>query len=291
MTDINRIVFDVYKGVLDMDYSKNSKGGFLSNICKLFRYTVSGYIFTLRYSKFKMNQINKFVPTRNVYNKPKLVVYTVCMGKYDIIKEPIYVDENIDYVIFTDQEVPKESIWQKRNLSTELRTSMTSLAQARYIKTHPHEFFKNYDYSMFIDGNIRITCDIKPLLYSMIDADKMIAIHRHQVRDCVYQEAKAIYAAGKGSLFDILKQIRTYRKEGFPSHYGLFETNIVIRKHNDKECIKIMDDWWNEMNAYTKRDQLSFTYVLWKNGKGVDYVFSLGNNSRRNPYFIVDSHI
>ena len=44
------------------------------------------------------------------------------------------------------------------------------------------------------------------------------------------------------------------------------------------------------MNTWTKRDQLSFTYSLWKNGKNSDYILSLGNNSRRNPFFIVDSH-
>ena len=119
---------------------------------------------------------------------------------------------------------------------------------------------------------------------------KNIAIHRHQVRDCIYSEGRAVLATGKALSKDVHNQLRKYDREGFPKHYGLFETNIIIRNHNNEECINIMEDWWNEMVQWTKRDQLSFTYALWKNNKGSDYVMSLGNNSRRNPYFIVDSH-
>ena len=175
-------------------------------------------------------------------------------------------------------------------MPAKLKSSMTSLEQARYVKTHPHEFFVDYEYSVFIDGNIRITCDIKPLVYSMIATEKKVAVHRHQLRNCIYDEAKAIYAAGKASYQDLKKQTAEYERIGFPKHFGLFETNIVIRNHNDRECKTIMNNWWDEMEKFTKRDQMSFTVVLWENKKESDYVLSLGNNSRRNPYFIVDSH-
>ena len=237
-----------------------------------------------------MVKLNKFTETKKTYDNIKIAIYTVSTGKYDDIKEPIYVDDNnIDYFVFTEQEIKSTSVWNKLNIPTNIK-EFPSLDQARYLKTHPHLFFKDYDYSIFIDGNIRITCDIKPLIYTMIDQKRNIAIHKHQVRNCIYQEAKAIYAAGKANKKILNNQMKKYRKDGFPDKFGLFETNVLIRKHNDKECIKIMDDWWSEMCQWTKRDQLSFTYSLWKNKKNCNYIMSLGNNSRRNPYFIVDSH-
>lgn len=290
MNEINRIVFEVYNGVIEMDYTKNEKKNLKKTLLKGIRYLLSGYLFSLANVRKKLKEPNIFNTIDDVFPETKIVVYTVNTGKYDKIKEPIFVDKNIDYYVFTEQEIPVDSTWKKFDIPKTLRKGRSSLEQARYVKSHPHEFFKQYNYSIFIDGNIRITCDIKPLVYSMIASGKKMAIHKHQVRNCIYQEAKAIYAAGKASYRDIHEQMETYRRIGFPKEFGLFETNVIIREHNDKDCISIMNTWWREMVKHTKRDQLSFTYSLWANGKEARYVLSLGNNSRRNPYFIVDSH-
>ena len=236
-----------------------------------------------------MNEKNHFTATKNQYSDLKIAIYTVSTGGYDNIKEPIYVDENIDYYVFTNQELNPNSVWKKIELPQEIE-EFSSLEKARYLKTHPHLFFKNYDYSMFIDGNVQITCDIRPLFYTLEESGKLMAIHRHQVRDCVYDEARAIKAVNKAPKKLIDQQTAQYKTEGFPAHFGLFETNIVIRKQNAPKCIAVMETWWNEIHKWTKRDQVSFTYALWKNGLKAEDVLSLGNNSRRNPYFIVDSH-
>lgn len=291
MNDINEIVFEVYKSVLEMDYSKNNKENIVDKTKKVMRYLFSGYIFEISKIRTKLEESNHYKNKEsNEEIQGGIVVYTVSTGLYDEIKEPIYKDSSIDYFVFTEQEISSSSMWRKKNIPGRLKEKYTSLELARYIKTHPHEFFENYEYSIFIDGNVRITCDIKPLIKDMIFSEKKIAIHEHQVRDCVYQEAKAVFAAGKANYVDLCKQMKMYKREGFPKHFGLFETNIVIREHNDLVCKNIMDDWWKEMEKHTKRDQLSFTVALWKNGLRKDVIHSLGNNSRRNPYFIVDSH-
>lgn len=290
MNELNRIVFDVYNGVLDMDYTKNRHDTVREKLKKIYRYIVSGYVFSYKIVGKNMGLKNKFSATDKVYPGLKICIYTVSTGKYDQIKEPIFVDDEIDYYVFTEQDIQSDCTWKKKEIPQSLKDMMTPLELARYIKTHPHEFFPEYDYSIFIDGNIRITCDIKPLIYSMIAAGKKIAIHRHQVRDCIYDEAIAIYAAGKASKSELKRQTKEYKGLGFPKHFGLFETNVVIRNHVDSECIQIMNSWWSEMEQFTMRDQMSFTVALWKNNKESDYVQSLGNNSRRNPYFIVDSH-
>ena len=60
-------------------------------------------------------------------------------------------------------------------------------------------------------------------------------------------------------------QIERYKREGFPKDYGLLQSNILIRKHNNEDCIKLMEDWFNEVKNGSHRDQLSFNYALWKN--------------------------
>ena len=50
-----------------------------------------------------------------------------------------------------------------------------------------------------------------------------------------------------------------------PENYGLNETNILIRNHLNPQIIAIMEQWWEFIEKYSKRDQLSFSYVLYKN--------------------------
>ena len=56
-----------------------------------------------------------------------------------------------------------------------------------------------------------------------------------------------------------------FKKEGFPEEYGLLQSNIMLRKHNNSDCIKLMEDWFKELKNGSHRDQLSFNYVSGKN--------------------------
>ena len=55
----------------------------------------------------------------------------------------------------------------------------------------------------------------------------------------------------------------------------------MVRKHNKKDCIELMEKWWNEINNYSHRDQLSFNYIVWKLGIKIKY-YSKGT---LNDYF------
>lgn len=259
------------------------------NLQKTIRYILSGYIFERKAILKSLLQPNGFIPSKNSYKLPRIAVYTVSTGGYDQIREPKYVDEGIDYFVFTKSKIKQNSVWKVLDVGQECQ-NMTPLEQARFVKTHPHLYFKDYDISIFIDGNIQILKDIKPLIFTMMDAHKKIAIHRHNYRDCIFDEARIIWAQGRAKIKDILSQVLCYKREGFPRHFGLFETNVIIRFHNDQKCIEVMETWWNEINNRTKRDQLSFTYALWKNGLSSNFVMSLGNCSRNSEYFSIVSH-
>ena len=256
---------------------------------KFLRFILSGYLFERRKILKELAKPNVFEATAKLYPLPKIAIYTVSTGKYDSLREPAYIDSDFDYYAFTSVDIPESSVWKRMPIGEFVR-SMSPLEQARYVKTHPHVYFKDYDISIFIDGNIQILQDIRPLIFTLIEKEKTIAIHRHQVRDCLYHEGRIIWAQGRAKFLDIVKQLWHYKKEGFPKHFGLFETNVIFRFHNNQQCKLIMETWWNEINTYTKRDQLSFTYSLWKNGLKSDYVMSLGKNSRYSAYFSVVNH-
>jgi hypothetical protein len=69
-----------------------------------------------------------------------------------------------------------------------------------------------------------------------------------------------------------LKQVNKYKEEGFPKNFGLVQSGIIFRKHNDTSCIKLMEAWWKELEVESHRDQLSFNYAVWKTKVNFNYV-------------------
>ena len=66
----------------------------------------------------------------------------------------------------------------------------------------------------------------------------------------------------KKEIVEIVKE--RYIKEKFPDNLGLTENCIIIRRHKNKNIIKLMKVWWNEIKHNSYRDQLSLNYAIWK---------------------------
>ena len=219
---------------------------------------------------------------------PKGVIYTCITGKYDNLIQHNCVNKNFDYVCFTDNpELLKQKnvgIWQIRPLVFD---KLDSTRNNRWHKTHPHVLFPEYDLSIYLDSNIDV---LSNKLFDTIDIHKNLQIPRHFERDCIYDECQRVIDCKKDSPENVRKILDFLKKNYMPNHYGLTENCILIRHHNNPQIKKIMDEWWDFIENYTKRDQLSFAYVLWKNGMKIeDVVFENARFDYKNYYF--ESHI
>lgn len=219
----------------------------------------------------------------------KLCVYTCIVGQYDMIQEPLFKEDGVDYFIFTDLEVPKGSVWQKIDISQwQEYKEYGPYKLNRLIKMMPERFLNGYDYSMYVDGSIYIAASVKSVFENMGQA--VFAAHGHSVRDCAYDEMCAILHS-KMSYSDLVeKQIAKYHKEGFPHHYGLFENMVLIRKHGEQDLQHVMDLWWQEYCEYPTRDQNTLPYVMWKANFDKTRIVSLGDGFGSNPRFFRTEH-
>lgn len=161
--------------------------------------------------------------------------------------------------------------------------------KAKYFKIFPHKLFPEYDYSIWVDGNISLYGDLAPFVERM--EGKYIAEFEHPNNNCIYEEAYSIVSQGKARGRDVRKQIELYRAEGFPANYGLLENSLIVRQHHNLNCVELMEAWWNEMLRHSWRDQLSLSYVLWKKGQTFDEVKILGPCWRWNPRLRQNNHI
>lgn len=199
--------------------------------------------------------------------KKNRVVYTCITGEYDCLPEHGYVHPDWDYVCFADGALGRsghEGIWSIREIEY---TLLDDVRNQRWHKLHPHLLFPDHEASLYIDGNVHIqTPEIFDDIDRAIREGRNMSIAPHPDRNCIYDEFIACSNMGKDDESLMKTQIEMIRRDGFPEHYGMFESNIIFRKHHDETVIKIMNAWWWWIRNHSRRDQLSLTYVLWKHG-------------------------
>ncbi len=199
----------------------------------------------------------------------KKVIYTAIIGNYDKLKEPKVVTEGFDYVCFTDNVTLKSPIWKIVPVTNPEGLDNTRLA--RKIKILCNSILKEYDLSIWVDGSVLIDCDLN----NFIDVNyhgEDIVVPSNPYRSCVYEEADECIKLKKDSQDIIKKQMEDYKSEGYPEENGLVGTRLMIRNHRSKKVEEFMNSWWNEVNLKSKRDQLSFNFVLWKHPLSVKYL-------------------
>lgn len=222
----------------------------------------------LKKKQSKLNNVNIPYLTRNFnFDKnKKVVVYTCVTGGYERPVEPLYKPSNVDYFVITDMEIDSNSKWKKIDInSIEGLSSFNNIEKSRFPKILPHRIFQDYDYSIYVDANVRIISDIRKSISSL--GKIPFASHWHPERNCIYQEAEACILAKKGNPRLITEQMVRYRELGMPDNFGLIECNVLVREHNSESCKQLMELWWEEfINSKSYRDQLSLPFVIWHLG-------------------------
>lgn len=193
----------------------------------------------------------------------RIVVYSAIAGGYDNLRDIPKKETDVDYICFTDLNIQSRT-WDIRPLPLYLK-ELPSTKAARCIKTLPYHFLPDYEVSVWVDGNIEVLGRIREFVSIQLQDGVELATSYHPDRTCVYDEADAVIRFGKDTPEEVERQIEAYKREGMPTGLGLAQTGIIVRKHLSEGCKKFCKQWWEEILDKSKRDQLSFPYVLWKN--------------------------
>lgn len=214
----------------------------------------------------------------------KVAVYTCITQGYDELNLPTHRCSGVDFYCFTDDPSKVRPPFIYRDTACK---DLNPAEQNRFIKMHPHLILSAYDASVYVDGNIQVIGDVGSLARESLTSAK-IAAYSHPERDCVYDEAKACALLGLEWVHKIAEQVKLYEHQRFPRHHGLVEANILFRRHNDHQVIKVMEFWWTLFQRYAKRDQLSFNYACWQQGLEIH---NLGRHDARfrHEYFLYKS--
>ncbi len=219
----------------------------------------------------------------------KKVIYTCIVGNYDNLPQPLAVDGSFEYICFTNEiSGGRAGVWQIRPIPYS-DDDMTRLS--RYVKLQPHRVLADFDVSVWIDGNVRITDgEFYRLVDGKVESGALMAQVQHPQRDCVYEEISKCYRDVRISLSDALKQRERLEREDFPRHYGLMENNLIFRRHNDPTVVRISDAWWNAYLDGSVRDQFCLMPVFRRLDFRPELLLGEGRNVRNVTYLEIVKH-
>lgn len=158
-----------------------------------------------------------------------------------------------------------------------------------------HRLFPQAQYSIWIDGKMELIVDPLLILERYLWRGKhTFAIAQHKHHRSIYEEADANKRRKRYARPLIDYQMKIYRYEGMEpwsikknTVSDVPEGAVIIREHtmlsNLFSCL-----WFNEVNLFTPRDQLSFGYVVYRL-KGL-FKFYMFPNCEYNSLFVLHPH-
>src|SRR4051794_18568488 len=197
-------------------------------------------------------------------------IYTAIAGGFDELVAPAHRIAGVDYLCFSDDLQRRSRGWRVRRFDW---GHVDPNRVAKRVKILAHRYLCEYDWSLWVDGNVHITGDLTPFLEEHLARGPLQAF-RHPRRSCIYREALHCVARKKDCPEIIDQQMELYRSELMPADFGLSENNVLLRQHGDPQTREIMGLWWQEVVGGSRRDQLSLSYVLWKQGVVPSFFFA-----------------
>ncbi|KAG4978199.1 hypothetical protein AAZX31_13G259100 [Glycine max] len=243
-----------------------------------------------------------------------VIVASAIFGNYDVIQQPrnisLEAKKNIPFYMFIDEET---EMYMKNAsiLSSSRRVGLWRIIIVRNIpyadsrrngkvpKLLLHRIFPNVRYSIWIDGKLELVVDPYKVIERFLwRQNATFAISRHYRRFDVFVEAEANKAAGKYENASIDHQIQFYKYHDGLTHYS--RTKLPITSDVPEGCVIIREHipitnlftclWFNEVDRFTSRDQLSFSTVRDKIMAKTDWSISMFLDCERRNFVIQAYH-
>lgn len=207
-----------------------------------------------------------------------VVLYTCIVNKRDRPKI-IETKDDFDYVLFSDENLHAPS-WYVRPLCW---SHDDPVRTARYHKHNPFDIFPDYQYAIWLDATHWPYQSLMPLL-----REHDISVMKHVQRSTIKDEAMACAAEQMDDPNLMAEQLKFYQANGFEDNLGLYSTSCLISR-NTPDSIEFHKLWWSEICKWSRRDQLSFPYCLWKHPINLGIIPGYCRLAK-NDYFRMISH-
>lgn len=195
------------------------------------------------------------------YRQEKKLFYTVLTGNYDRlhpIKRPL---PNWRYVCFTDNGDLCCDGWEVRQVTNPEGLDPGRLSRLYKIRNQLVD--QECSISVYADANLVIRGDLDAFLAQALAPGSPFAIPFHPFLFSLQQEVGQCLALGKDSEARLRAQYRYYTEEmGFADPFPHINARLLIRRAGDEEVRRLMDTWYQQLQQWSRRDQVAFNYAL-----------------------------
>ncbi|HPI49240.1 MAG TPA: glycosyltransferase [Hyphomonadaceae bacterium] len=192
----------------------------------------------------------------------RVAFFTAITGGYDEISMHEHLDPSADYHLFLDVPLEGRYIY---NIRPAPYFDTDPVRAARFVKTHPHMLFADYEIAVWVDGNVLVRGDLTADIEAFRKSGLAVAAIPHPLRTNVYEEAEECGKRSKDDVAVMQQQMRRYLDAGFDGA-GLIESNFMMFRIGHPKLAEFLDTWWAEIEKGSRRDQLSLSYALHASG-------------------------
>lgn len=205
----------------------------------------------------------------------KVAIYTAVFDNYDCLM-PILSKSlrcKYDFIVFSDKPI---SCYGWKNVIV----NVNNRNKNRYIKFHPEKFLQNYDSSLYIDGNIRLKS--VSFIDDLLSHD--VVFFNHPFRKNVKDEISALKKHLNLSAVEVLDSEYSHICNLYQTIDDdlLFENNMIYRRHEYWDTLKLGSIIIDHINTWSGRDQLVIPYLL----RAYAVNFSVFPNISRDKNFV-----
>ena len=220
-------------------------------------------------------------------DETKYVVYTCIFDNYDWIFPPLVRENNLSYIIITDNPALSVPGWETRLVDSHpFRNAKTANLHYRALS---HKYLADFDCSLYLDGNVRLLGKTSKFIAEFQNSGSPLGLFWHPIRRSVKEEAESCLKTGKVFETDRLQAELEYQaKNGFPDNAGLVETTIILKNHRHDLLADAMYLWWSNFELFGTRDQIGLPYVIWS--KGLPCTYQSFSFRESNSYFGIYTH-
>ena len=159
----------------------------------------------------------------------------------------------------------------------------------KIFKVIPQRVFKNLKWHVYVAGKSSLKHNYSWFLEEVRSSNHSnIIAERHPKRIDIYEEGKEVKILRKAKKEIVDKQLQDYKDQGYPKNFGLLEGHFLFRNFGSSKIEVMSCMWFDEINRGSRRDQLSFNYVIWKLGLEVKYD-SYGHFVSGRPHLFEDT--
>lgn len=257
------------------------RGHFRQSFAELKSWYLDGWSRQVVHSVEQPDQIRNIVDC----TRAKIAVFSVSFADPASLPHHLVHFANADCILYVADPERYRSLKDEyliRKIPDEYLQEGRSEA-VRFIKMHPGQFLNGYDYAIYMEDDIRIMADVRQFA-ARVPAETGLAMHADPWRDDAYEQIDVIRRKYKRQAPRLERQKARYKGAGFPAHFGLFDTSLIVTDLKSERAQNLLHQWWIEcLKSLCREDQTALPFVLWENDVVFEEVGFLGNDLCRNP--------